>query len=193
MKRFGALLAAVVLGTALTSRLEAQQADSVVRFSLFGGIASDGYNSNGNLGSSNFEFGASGDFRLHVLPFALRGTLAFSQQHRDYFVDDRKSGLFSLDAVGHPIRGFLGVRPYLLGGLGVATQAEFRTLYAYPTFDGSGTYNNVLSRTPRTNWAFAEGGIGLELGRHLFVQSKLQVPVASDGHVRTPVNLGIRF
>ena len=75
----------------------------------------------------------------------------------------------------------------------MATQAEFRSLFAYPSPDDSGTELTALSRTPRMNWAFAEGGVGLEFGNHLFVQSKLQIPVASEGRTRRPVNFGIRF
>lgn len=191
MTRTGAAIAALVLCAGLSTHLSAQQVDSTPRFSLFGGFASDDYHGNGSFGSHNFDFGGSGDFRIRAFPLQLRATLAFSQQHLDSYLNDRKTGVFSIDAVGHPLPSLFGMRPYILGGLGAATQAPFRTAGVFPDYDG--TQRFYQTNSPRTTWTFVEGGVGLELGHHLFVQSKLQLPVASDGPSRAPLSLGIRF
>ena len=186
----------VVALVTLASQGQAQRRernDSEPKFSLFGGIAADGVNTGRDAGASNFELGGSADFRLRSFPLPLRASLTFSQQHRDFYLNDRRSGALSIDAVGHPIPSFFGIRPYMLGGLGVATQAEYGVISYFPNLPNAAYTPTGVVRFSRQNWAFLEGGMGLELGKHLFIQSKLQLPVASQGATRTPVSIGIRF
>jgi len=166
-----------------------QPKDSTPTFSLFGGTALDQYGPS-RSGLTNFEFGGSRDFRLRSLPVPLRVTLAFRQQN-PYDAGPLKFGTLSLDAVGKPIPRIFGVQPYLLGGLGVGTRAEYDAAF-YTLVDGQFTTAG-LRHIPRHSWAFAEGGVGLELGRHLFVQTKFMVPVASQGQIVMPFSVGFRF
>ena len=105
----------VVALVTLASQGQAQRRernDSEPKFSLFGGIAADGVNTGRDAGASNFELGGSADFRLRSFPLPLRASLTFSQQHRDFYLNDRRSGALSIDAVGHPIPSFFGISTY---------------------------------------------------------------------------------
>ena len=172
----------------------AQDADSTRRFSLFGGTVLG--NTAGPNAVLKVEGGISADFRVRAFPLPLRTTLAFSHDDPTTFTSARRFGTLSIDAIAHPVSGLFGIHPYLLGGLGVATSAEYSSYNIYyaqivdPTFPAPSTPSVV--RHSRENWAFAEGGLGLDIGR-FFVQAKLQTPVASIGPTRTPISLGFRF
>jgi hypothetical protein len=189
--RIGAMLVALAVCacTSTESHAQSQPKDSTPTFSIFGGKVLDQYTSNGGS-LTNLEFGGSADFRLRALPVPLRATLAFRQQDRST-LSPMKYGTLSVDAVGKPVPRIFGVQPYLLGGLGVGTRADYVAVLYQPGSDGQ-----MVASTryiPRYSWAFAEGGVGLELGRHLFVQTKLMVPVASQGQIIMPFSVGFRF
>ena len=50
----------------------------------------------------------------------------------------------------------------------------------------------VYVERPRETWAFASAGLGLDIGR-AFIQLKLEHPVASQGPIVVPLNIGFRF
>lgn len=181
------------LGILVTSAVAgAQTPDSVRRWSLFAGSDQHAYTHDGLL--SNYEFGGSGDFRMGVFPLPLRATLAFSKLGLGLAGSDQRYGSFSLDAIAHPIPRIFGIRPYLLGGLGVATRAPYTGIVQGYAFPDAPQVPNAGSpfRVGRQNWAFAEVGAGLEMGR-LFVQWKATTPVASEGYNRMPISIGLRF
>jgi hypothetical protein len=195
--RIGATLVALAVCacTATESHAQApdQAKDSAPRFSIFSGRMLDGSSGRGRGGLHDLEFGGSADFRLSALPVPLRATLAFREEGgQPQVLSAIKYGRFSLDVVGKPIPRIFGVQPYLLGGLGVATRAEYQTANYQVGQDGQITYSGFRT-IPRNSWAFAEGGIGLEFGRHLFVQTKAMVPVASQGQILVPLSVGFRF
>lgn len=189
-----ALAAAVMIGTfALSFHAGAQEtptkADSTPHFSLFGG--SSVAESNGP--ETGFEIGGSGDFRLRPIPVPLRLSFSFSQRHEDNALSQLRGGKASLDAVMRPIPKFLGIRPYFLGGVGVATRAGYSGIaggyYVDPTVP---PVPFSLYTRPRATWAFASAGMGLDIGR-AFIQMKFEAPIASNGPVVVPINVGFRF
>src|SRR4051812_9638996 len=154
----------------------AQAADSTRKFSLFGAATMTDYNSQASPFSEPGG-GGSIDFRTKSFPLTLRTTLAFSQASANFARSAEQYGTFSLDAVTRPGRGFFGIRPYLLGGMGVATRAD----YVYYASRGSAVIDPTVPfldqvysiRQPRANWAYMEGGAGLEFGK-FFLEGKIQ-------------------
>ena len=191
LKRNGTalLLALVIVAPGIT---RAQAVDSTRKFSLFGGAAiSDGSGSSSLL--SEVATGGSADFRMKSFPLLLRANIAFSEAGSSFVHSPLHFGTLSLDAVTRPACGLLGIHPYLLGGLGVATRAQFTRVVG--DFQVAGdqvitTYRPVSE--PRLNWAYLEGGAGLEFGK-FFLEGRVQQPAAMDGPTRKPVSFGIRF
>jgi len=195
MNRSHRIVVACAALCAVPAIVQAQAGDSVRKFSLFAGTTLTDYTS--TLARPNqFEAGGSVDFRVSAFPVALRATMAFSQEPFNFRTGVLRFGTLSLDAVTHPMKGLFGVHPYLLGGVGLGTRAEytfFATRYV-PVGDqmvASQTEATAITQ-PRLNWAYAEGGGGLEFGR-LFLQAKLQTPVASNGPTRISVSIGFKF
>lgn len=192
----GTVLLVITLfgGAVLSSPLVAQSTDSSssrIRWSLFGGSApTEAYGGLMHI-ANNVELGGSADFRLRQFPLPLRASLAFSQS-QDWSGTQLRFGSLSLDAVGHPLPKVLGTRLYFLGGLGLGTRAPFTQLGMRPVAGSPDTFEYFGYKRTRENWAFVEGGAGLELG-HAFIQWKLQMPVASEGYLRAPISVGIRF
>jgi hypothetical protein len=180
------LLALLLL---VATPLAAQTVDSTHRFSLFGGTAAT--ESAGPEGG--YELGVSGDFRWRPVPVPLRLSLSFSQINGGFPYESKKGGKASLDVVMRPFPRTLGIRPYFLAGLGMATRQGFDAWY------GGGYYlapelmvplSHVVR--PRQTWAFASAGVGLDIGR-AFIQVRLENPVASQGPIVVPLNIGFRF
>ena len=173
-------------------RAAAQSPDSVRRWSVFAGSDRQAYTRDGLL--SNYEFGGTGDFRIGIFPLPLRATVAFSTVSLGLAGSDNRFGSFSLDAIARPIPKIFGIRPYFLGGLGIATRAPYTgIIQGYFLADAPQPPNvGMPFRVGRQNWAFAEVGGGLEMGR-LFVQWKTTTPVASEGYSRTPISIGLHF
>ena len=170
------LAATTVVGIALAvGPLGAQTADSTRRWSLFGGsIVAQGNAL--HRPPSNLEVGGSGDFRVASFPLPLRASLAFSSVEQAWSGSSLKYGTVSIDAIGRPVPRILGTQLYFLGGLGVSTRAGYTGEGKRYTGFEPVTPEYFSFRVPRQNWAFLEGGIGLEVGRAL-VQMKLQLPV----------------
>jgi hypothetical protein len=192
--RFSTTIVAVALCAAVNAELSAQSQpkDSSATFSLFGGRVLNGTGSMPGMSLTDLEFGGSGDFRVSAVPVPLRLGVAFRQEDRPWALGPIKFGTLSLDLVGKPLPRFFGVQPYLLGGLGVGTRAEYLSLTSYLATDAPVEATSVRT-IGRHTWTFAEGGVGVEFGRHLFVQTKLMVPVASPGPVFLPLSVGFRF
>jgi hypothetical protein len=192
-----ALVAGIVAGTmavAADARAQAAPAsrDSAPHFALFGGLPGDEHS--GRI--RGFELGGSGDFRWSPIPVPLRLSLSFSQRHDDFLFDTQRNGKASLELVMRPFPRKFGIRPYFLGGLGVATTTGFEgfvqgyTLGPPPDYALTTAYFHY--DRPRQTWAFASVGMGLDIGR-AFVQLKIENPVASHGPIVTPVSIGFRF
>jgi hypothetical protein len=187
----GILMSTIGLGTSAGAQTADRRssADSTPHFALFGGWAPiDGE----DVVKRGFAMGASGDFRLSPLPVPLRFSLSFDERGGEY-VSKQRGGQASLDLVMRPIPKLLGVRPYFLGGLGVATQMGYtgwgRYYYNTPTGIAASSYNHFQ---PRQSWAFASAGVGLDVGR-AFIQMKLDQPIASQGPTLVPITVGFRF
>ena len=160
----------------------AQVADTTPRLSVFaGGVGSDG----GSV-MRDAEYGGSVDFHIRSITQALRASLTF----RDG-AGSMKVGTLSLDVVGRPLPSLFGLRPYLLGGLGVSSATSYSVdVPLAGAFDNPMTIRRSVSAT---TWAFVDAGGGVEIGRHFFVQTKLMVPVAGLGPALYPLVAGFRF
>lgn len=142
--------------------------------------------------ANNVELGGSAEFRVRQFPLPLRASLSFSQMQQSWSGTMLRFGSLSLDAVAHPLPKVLGTKLYFLGGLGVTTRAPYADIGSRLVPGSPNTFEYFGYKRPRENWAFVEGGAGLELG-HAFIQWKLQMPAASEGYVRAPISVGFRF
>lgn len=185
----GILMGTIGFGTSAMAQ-KASVADSAPHFALFGGWAPF----QGGMGDERgFAMGGSGDFRLSPIPVPLRLSLSFDERASRYSTTQR-GGQASLDLVMRPIPKLFGVRPYFLGGLGVATQMGYMGWGRYTVYtpDGLLTSTSFNYFRPRQTWAFASAGMGLDVGR-AFIQVKLAQPIASEGPVLVPISVGFRF
>jgi hypothetical protein len=187
-----ALAAALIVATfGVVTRATAQEAPPAnprPHFALFGGRERGGSGP-----ESGLELGASGDFRVSALPVPLRLSLSFSENNDGYDYRPQRGGKAALDLVLRPIPRVLGIRPYFLTGLGVSTHAPYTRLVGGCYFSPDVPcvpYSSYSYR--RETWTFLSAGAGLDVGP-LFVQLKWDQPVASQGPVMTPINIGFRF
>ena len=173
--------------------ISAQSADTTRRFSVFGGIEPLQYSGTGRQ-LSDLGFGGSFDFRTSAFPLKLRTTVAFSQESATWLHSSLHYGNISLDAVSDLGKHF-GIRPYLLGGVGIGTLASASYFMPQYIVENNQVVISPDSRyfnAPRQNWAYLEGGGGLEFGK-FFVEGKIQQPAATNGPTRKPLSFGIRF
>jgi hypothetical protein len=189
-------LAALFLAAAFAAAplgAQATRTDSTSHFSLFGGIS--GVMSGAAGPESGRELGGSGDFRWSPIPVPLRFSLSFSQRDLAYMYRPQRGGKASLDLVMRPIPKRFGIRPYFLGGLGVATRAGYSAIsdgyyYGPAGLEQGPAYTYSMSRE---TWTFAGAGMGLDIGR-AFVQLRMETPVASSqGSTLIPLSVGFRF
>ena len=183
------LLAIALIVCALPAR--AQAADSTPRFSIFGGPLLEG--GSGWRTPGNMEYGGGVDFRTSSFPLALRAAIAFRDEDASGRLTPARYASISLAAIGRPIPRIFAVQPYLLGGLGLATRSDFIALSYTVTPDGQGIMQTGTRSVSRTSWAFAQAGLGVEVGRHFFVERRFLKPVGSTGPFLSPVSLGFRF
>jgi hypothetical protein len=185
----GIFASTIGLATPALSQTSSPPPDSAHRFSLFGGTGGALFPGLG----TGLEFGVSGDFRWRPVPVPLRLSLSFSQRGaNDFRTYSERGGLASLEAVMRPIPRKLGLQPYFLAGAGIGTTAGVEGWAWY--------YANVYGpisdpqyvRRPRNTWAFGTVGMGLDIGR-AFVQVRYLNPLATQGPVVVPVNIGFRF
>jgi hypothetical protein len=185
-----ALVAGIfAIATPAVAQTSSPPLDSAHRFALFGGPAGAIFNGS----HDGLELGVSSDFRWRPVPVPLRLSLSFSQSGtNDYRTYSERGGLASVEAVLRPIPRKLGIQPYFLAGAGIGTTAGVDGwAWYYANVNGPISDPQHIIRA-RNTWAFASVGMGLDVGR-LFVQVRYLNPVASQGPVVVPINIGFRF
>lgn len=139
-----------------------------------------------NFPSQNFGVGGTVELKPSFFPVPLRATLAYDK-FRSSPTTTLKATSLAVDAVFRPLPAMLGIRPYLLGGLGMATVSP----------SGIQVQEGGVPRVipiARTTALELNTGLGLEY-RRLFVEYRhspfgvLGDPMPS----RTPLRLGFRF
>jgi len=173
-------------------RAGAQSTDGV-RWSIFAGrtisSAADADRSFA-FPSENFGVGGGVELRPSRFPVPLRATLAYDK-FRSGPTTTLKATSLTVDALFRPIPAVLGFRPYLLGGLGIATVAPSGRQVAEVGEDLT-----VLSVIPiaRTTALEMNVGLGLEYRRFYVEYQHSPYGVLGDRMPsRTPVRLGFRF
>ena len=139
------------------------------------------------------EYGGSMDFRTASFPFLLRTALVFRDDYGPGPLTPARYAIFSLAAVGSPFPSIFAVRPYLLGGLGMATRSDFVVWNSVVSPDGQRLVQNGTLSISRASWALAKAGLGVEIGRHFFVEGNLFKPMGLTGPFLSLVSLGFRF
>jgi hypothetical protein len=134
----------------------------------------------------NFGVGGSVDVERSLFPAPLRVTLSYDK-FRGGPTTTLKATSLTVDAVFRPLPAVRGIRPYLLGGLGIATvspsgrQAE------------EGGVPRVIP-IARTTALEMDAGIGLEYRRFFMEYRHSPYGVLGDRMPsRTPIRLGFRF
>jgi hypothetical protein len=169
-------------------RAGAQSADSM-RWSLFAGRTTSsaaGADDSFGFPSENFGVGGSIEVKPSFFPVPLRTTLSYDK-FRGGQTTTLKATSLMVDAVFRPLPAVWGVRPYLLGGLGIATVSPSGA----QVVEGG-----VLRVTPiaRTTALEMNTGLGLEY-RRFFLEYRHSPYglLGNDMPSRTPIRLGFRF
>lgn len=184
--------ALVTLALALSAlSAGAQAADSTPRFSIFGGPLLEG--GSGWRTPGNMEYGGGMDFRTSSFPLLLRASIAFRDEDFPDRLTPARFATLSLAAVAKPFPRIFAFQPYLVGGLGLATRSDFSAWSYAVTPDGQGITQTGTRSISRTSWAFAQAGLGIDVGHHFFVERRFLKPVGSTGPFLSPVSLGFRF
>ena len=136
--------------------------------------------------SENFGVGASVELEPWRLPVPLRATLAYDK-FRWGPTTTLKATSLMVDAMFRPTTTVRGIRPYLLGGLGIATVSPSAVQLEL----GGAPYAVPLVRTTAFEW---HAGIGLEAWR-FFVEYQPSPHTLYGGHMpsRSATRLGFRF
>jgi hypothetical protein len=161
---------------------KAQRSDSTTHWALFAGRSIMGVEYGGQ---DNFGVGGFVGFRSRLLPIPLRATLAYDKFRGGPSTTFKVTSLH-LDGIIRPIPAVLGIRPYLLGGFGVATQAPSGLQVVengLPTF---------VPITRRTSLLVDVGG-GLEFRRFFVEYRRSPFSVLGVTMDRPAISLGIRF
>lgn len=184
----------VALATALGATLlalpaaRAQGADSV-RWSIFTGRSlSTEPGADRSFGPfvENFDVGGSVEFKSSLFPVPIRTSIAYDKFRGGPSTTYKVTSL-RVEGIFRPVPSVLGIRPYLLGGFGVATQS--------PT--GMQVVDNgVPTFVPiaRSSALQLNAGAGLEF-RRFFVEYR-RSPFSVAGSLPPQswqVNLGMRF
>jgi hypothetical protein len=134
----------------------------------------------------NFGVGGSVEFKSSLFPVPLRATLSYDK-FRGGPTTTLKATSLMVDAVFRPLPAAWGFRPYLLGGVGVATVSPS----GMQVEEGG-----VLRVIPiaRTTALELDAGIGLEYRRFFVEYRHSPYGVLGDRMPsRTPIRLGFRF
>lgn len=169
-------------------RAGAQSAEST-HWSIFAGRTTSsaaGADRSFGFPSENFGVGGNVELKSSLFPVPLRATLSYDK-FRGGPTTTLKATSLMVDAVFRPLPAVWGIRPYLFGGLGVATVSP----------SGEQVVEGGVPRViliPRTTALEMDAGIGLAY-RRLFVEYQ-HSPYGVLGDrmpSRTPIRLGFRF
>ena len=134
----------------------------------------------------NFGVGGSAELKPTRFPVPLRATLSYDK-FRGGPSTTLKATSLTLDAVFRPLPAVWGIRPYLLGGLGVATVSP----------SGNQVVEGGVPRVipiARTTALEMDTGIGLEYRRFLLEYHHSPFGVLGDRMPsRSTIRLGFRF
>jgi hypothetical protein len=182
------LLLAHALLVLCASRASAQSTDST-HWSIFAGrtiSSAEGADRSFDFPSENFGVGGSAELKSSLFPVPLRATLSYDK-FRGGPSTTLKATSLMVDAVFRPVPAVWGIRPFLLGGLGVATISPSGTQVQ------EGGVVRVIP-VARTTALEMDMGAGLEYW-HLFLEYR-HSPYGVLGDrmpSRTPIRLGFRF
>ena len=134
----------------------------------------------------NFGVGGSVELESSIFPVPLRATLSYDK-FRGGPSTTLKATSFTVDAVFRPMPPVWGVRPYLLGGLGIATVSP----------SGAQVVEGGVPRVipiARATALEMNAGVGLEYKRFFLEYRHSPYGVLGDRMPsRTPIRLGFRF
>ena len=169
-------------------RAGAQSADGT-HWSIFAGrtiSSAAGADRSFDFPVENFGVGGSVELGPTLFPVPLRATLSYDK-FRGGPTTTLKATSLTIDAVFRPLPAVIGIRPYLLGGLGIATVSP------------SGMQIEVggvprVVPIARTTALEMNAGVGLEYWRLFLEYQRSPFGVLGDRMPsRTPIRLGIRF
>jgi hypothetical protein len=134
----------------------------------------------------NFGVGGSVELRSSLFPVPLRATLSYDK-FRGGPTTTLKATSLTVDAVFRPVPAVWGFRPYVLGGLGIATVSP----------SGAQVVEGGVPRVipiARTTALEMDAGVGLEYKRFFLEYRHSPYGVLGDRMPsRTPIRLGFRF
>jgi len=173
-------------------RAGAQSTDRL-RWSIFAGRTispEEGADRSFAFPVENFGVGGSAEFAPSRVPLPLRVTLSYDK-FRSGPTTTLKATSLTVDALFRPVPAVWGFRPYLLGGLGIATVSPSGRQEVE-----RGAQLTVIRVVPiaRTTALELDAGLGLEY-RRLYIEYR-HSPYGVIGDrmpSRTPVRLGFRF
>jgi hypothetical protein len=134
----------------------------------------------------NFGVGGNVTFKPAFLPIAICATLSYDK-FRDGPSTTLKSTSLTVDAKFRPLPAMRGVRPYLLGGLGIATVSPS----GVQVVEGGVPRVIPIARTTALEMST---GIGLDYQRFFVEYVHSPYGILGDRMpTRTPIRLGFRF
>ena len=183
-----ALLLACGLLVLSASGARAQSTDGT-HWSIFAGrttSSAEGADRSFAFPVENFGVGGSIELRSSLFPVPLRATLSYDK-FRGGPSTTLKATSLTVDAVFRPVPALWGFRPYLLGGLGIATVSP----------SGAQVVEGGVPRVipiARTTALEMDAGVGLEYKRFFLEYRHSPYGVLGDRMPsRTPIRLGFRF
>ena len=183
-----ALLLAYALLVLSALRADAQSTDST-HWSIFAGrtiSAAAGADRSFAFPVENFGVGGSVEFKALLVPVPLRATLSYDKFRGGPSFTLKATSLM-VDAVFRPLPAVWGIRPYLVGGLGIATVSP----------SGNQVVEGGVPRVipiARTTALELDTGVGLEYRRFLLEYHHSPFGVLGDRMPsRTAIRLGFRF
>ena len=183
-----ALLLACGLLVLSASGARAQSTDGT-RWSIFAGrttSSAEGADRSFAFPVENFGVGGSIELRSSLFPVPLRATLSYDK-FRGGPSTTLKATSLTVDAVFRPVPAVWGLRPYLVGGLGIATVSP----------SGAQVVEGGVPRVipiARTTALEMDAGVGLEYKRFFLEYRHSPYGVLGDRMPsRTPIRLGFRF
>ena len=183
-----ALLLACGLLVLSAPRAGAQSTDST-HWSIFAGRTTSsaaGADRSFAFPVENFGVGGSVELESSLFPVPLRATLSYDK-FRGGPSTTLKATSLTVDAVFRPVPAVWGLRPYLLGGLGIATVSPSGVQVV------EGGVPRVIP-IARTTALEMDAGVGLEYKRFFLEYRHSPYGVLGDRMpTRTPIRLGFRF